>query len=245
MSDIAKAASGTTEPESVSQPVQHPPPSVESLDAALTAARRIGGQQSHVTKLLQHLRKLLVEKGEASEVLGLQSRVKEAHRKCLDAVQEFCGSLDRDSEQYKRYMDQLQVRDREIQEMDRLVNVYILKELNMGSSRSSKSSRSSRSKSNRNAGKASTHTSTTLSDAARVHMDIKLAEINLAKVKRNEALKAEAAALAEQRPFWKPKPTWPWLGSGQKQSRACWTWNPFQSMRRCLNMSLVYLRLRA
>ena len=114
-------------------------------------------------------------------------------------MQEFCGSLDRDSEQYKRYMDQLQVRDREIQEMDQLVNVYILKELNMGSSRSSKSSRSSRSKSNRNAGKASIHASTTLSDAARVHMDIKLAEINLAKAKRNEALKAEAAALAEQR----------------------------------------------
>ena len=83
MSDIAKAASGTTEPELVSQPVQHPPPSVESLDAALTAARRIGGQQSHVTKLLQQLRKLLVEKGEASEVLGLQTRVKEAHQRWI------------------------------------------------------------------------------------------------------------------------------------------------------------------
>ena len=192
MPDIAKATSRTTEPESVSQPVQHPPPSVESLDAALTAARRIGGQQSHVTKLLQQFRKLLVEEGEASEILGLESRVKEAHRKCLDAVQEFCGSLDRDSEQYKRYMDQLQVRNREIQEMDQLVNVYILKELNMGSSRSSKSSRSSRSKSNRSTGKSSTHVSTALSDAARVRMDIKLAEINLAKVKRNKALKAEA-----------------------------------------------------
>ena len=140
---------------------------MEPLDAALTAARRIGGQHSHVTKLLQQLRELLVEEGEAFEVLGLQSRVKEAYRKCFDAVQKFCGSLDRDSKQHKRYIGQLQVRDREIQEMDELVNVYILKALNMESSRSSNSSRFSRSRSNRNAGKASTHAITPLSDAAR------------------------------------------------------------------------------
>ena len=193
MFDSEEAILDSTERGSVSQFGQLSTSSVEASDAALTAARRIGGQQSHVTKLLQQLRKLLEEEGEAPEILSLQSKVKAAYRKYLDAVQEFCGSLERDSEQYKRYMDQLQVRDREILEMEELVNVYVCKVLTMGSARSSRSSCTSRSKSIRSTGKAATHASTTLSEAARVRMDMRMAEINLAKVKRNEELKAEAA----------------------------------------------------
>ena len=59
-------------------------------------------------KLPQQLCKLL-EEGETSKVLSLQSKVKAAYPNYLDAVQEFCGSLEKDSKQYKRYMDQLQV----------------------------------------------------------------------------------------------------------------------------------------
>ena len=80
--------------------------------------------------------------------------------------------------------------------MEELVNVYVCKVLTMGSARSSRSFRTSRSKSIRSTGKASTNASTTLSQAARVHMDMRMAEINLVKVKRDEELKAEAAKTA-------------------------------------------------
>ena len=171
-----------------------------SSDTMLTAAKRIGGLYSHVTKLLQSLRNLLDsdENLLVSEVLDLQSRIKSAHRNCSEFVHEFCNSLDKNSELVKRYMSQLQDRECEIQVVDERVTVLLLQQLAVGSIKSSRHSGPVRSKIHSRSEKASMRSGSSLSESARARMEMRYAEINLEKVRREQALIVETKRVNEQ-----------------------------------------------
>ena len=171
-----------------------------SSDTMLTAAKRIGGLYSHVTKLLQSLRNLLDhdENILVSEVLDLQSRIKSAHRNCSEFVHEFCNSLDKNSELVKRYMSQLQDRECEIQVVDERVTVLLLQQLAVGSKKSSRHSGPVRSKIHSRSEKASMRSGSSLSESARARMEMRYAEINLEKVRREQALIVETKRVNEQ-----------------------------------------------
>ena len=187
----------TSEPPTVTLPECS---AERSSDTMLTAAKRIGGLYSHVTKLLQSLRNLLDsdENLLVSEVLHLQSRIKSAHRNCSEFVHEFCNSLDKNSELVKRYMSQLQDRECEIQVVDERVTVLLLQELAVGSIKSSRHSGPVRSKIHSRSEKASMRSGSSLSESARARMEMRYAEINLEKVRREQALIVETKRVNEQ-----------------------------------------------
>ena len=169
--------------------------SVESTsDVALTATKSISGQYCHVTKLFQQLYVILDSSDypQACDVLELQNRIKVAHTKYSKAVREFCTVLGEGSERGKEYMGQLKARDDEVQVADEHINAFLIEGLTVGSVVTSINSRSRHSKKRSRSDNNSMQSCTTLSSTHKARLDMRMAEVNLEKAKREQALIAKA-----------------------------------------------------
>jgi len=185
----------------------------------LNVVKSIGGQHGQVTKLLQQLISILDSgnHSRASEVFELQGWIKLAQDKYARSVREFCQTLGSESERCKVYTDQLQARDCEISHANEQVNAFLLEGLAVISNRSSSAS-SHRSRKRSSCSSTTSRTHTTLSSSSKAHMATQIAEINLEKIKREQALAAKAIALESERAILQAESE---LAKAKIQSEAC------------------------
>ena len=146
-------------------------------DAMLVVTCRIGGQRSHVTRLVQQLLPFLEahDYPRVDEVVALKGKVNTAHTRCVEVVKEFLASLDMGSCRYKEYTEQLCTKNEELKQPNLRIANFILEGIDKGSIALS-------GKSDRVRTVRLVYSGSTLFSAARLRLNVRLAEMRLQQV---------------------------------------------------------------
>ena len=112
----------------------------------------------------------------ATDIVELQTGVKAAQCKYAESVQEFCSTLDEDSERVKEYAYQLRARECEMQAVRERVTAFLMKYLTVDSIGASKARYSKSARSKKWSHDALTSLGTSLSTAARARMEMQMSK---------------------------------------------------------------------
>ena len=171
-------------------------------DAPLNITRRIGGQRGRGTKLMQQILVIIDAKefSRAREVSELKAQLDESHKNYVASAEEYCKSLDSGSVRYQEYVTQLHSRNEELVNLNARIAEYLLEGIEERSAARSSKFRIM-SSSNKGPPKCggTERTTSTLSSASKLRMEVRLAEVRLQQARREQELEARQERIRSEK----------------------------------------------
>ena len=171
-------------------------------EAPPNITRRTDGQRCHGTKLMQQILVIIDAKkfSRAREVSELKAQLDESHKNYAASAEEICESLDSGSVRYQEYVTQLHSRNEELVNLHARIAEYLLGGIEERSAARSGKFRimSSSNKGPPKCGGAE-RTTSTLSSASKLRMEVKLAEVRLQQARREQELEAKRERIRSEK----------------------------------------------
>ena len=136
----------------------------------------------------------------AREVSELKAQLEESHKNYVASAEEFCKSLDSGSVHYQEYVTQLYSRNEELVNLNARIGEYLLEGIEERSAaRSSKFRIMSFSNKGTPKCGGTKRTTSTLSSASKLKMEVKLAEVRLQQARRKQELEAKRERIRSEK----------------------------------------------